>query len=682
MRLKKLSLQNIRSYENLEIEFPKGSILLSGEIGAGKTSILLGIQFALFGLQPGQKGSSLLRAGENEAYARIEIEIDEEIINLERTIKKNKSGTITQEKNIFTTNYKRIELSTSEMKSKVIELLKYPKEFAKKSNILYKFTVYTPQEEMKQIIEERPEIRLDTIRHIFGIDRYKRIKENTGILLQRIKESFKIKEILVGELSLLKEKLKIESEKKIVISREINNTRIELNKKLELKKILDNEKEHLDKILEEKKEIKQGIEKKQALIQGKKSLETRLKKEIEYMQKEVKYEIDFSYEQLNNIQNLLSKHKNNLDDKNNDYLKINSKISVLESKKENPLKLKEKIISLENCPTCFQSVSIEHKKKIEKRTNFEIEDINRELEREYFLKNQIIKDIEKIKELIKGYETDLNELWQNKVKFENQKTIQTKIKSDIFILERTTNEINELEKEIKKLKDEQIDFPDEKYKLIIKDSEELANEIRINEIRLAEKNKELEIIKKIINELSEDISKKEKIKAEMVYFRNLHDWISEKFLSMISITEKNVLSKIRNQFSEVFSNWFGMLVSQDLNVRLDENFTPIISNKDYEMDYSFLSGGERTAVAMAYRLALNQVLNSILSRIKTRNIVILDEPTDGFASEQIDKMRDLFQQLKTEQLIIVSHEQKIEGFVDNVIKIKKDFSSIAEETKK
>ena len=85
-----------------------------------------------------------------------------------------------------------------------------------------------------------------------------------------------------------------------------------------------------------------------------------------------------------------------------------------------------------------------------------------------------------------------------------------------------------------------------------------------------------------------------------------------------------------------------------------------------------MSGGERTAVALAYRLALNQILNSMLSRIKTKDILILDEPTDGFSEQQLDKVRDIFEQLNSKQLILVSHEQKIEGFVDNVIRIKKD----------
>jgi len=115
-----------------------------------------------------------------------------------------------------------------------------------------------------------------------------------------------------------------------------------------------------------------------------------------------------------------------------------------------------------------------------------------------------------------------------------------------------------------------------------------------------------------------------------------------------------------------------MLVSDSFNAKLSDDFTPIIEQQDYEIDYAYLSGGERTAVALAYRLALNQVINSLISKIKTKDIVILDEPTDGFSEQQLDKMRDVLQELNVKQLIMVSHEQKIEGFVENVIKFKKE----------
>ncbi|MEK6827244.1 MAG: SMC family ATPase, partial [Nanoarchaeota archaeon] len=122
----------------------------------------------------------------------------------------------------------------------------------------------------------------------------------------------------------------------------------------------------------------------------------------------------------------------------------------------------------------------------------------------------------------------------------------------------------------------------------------------------------------------------------------------------------------------LFAEWFYTLVSDTFRVRLSDDFTPIVEQQDYEIDYAYLSGGERTAIALAYRLALNQVINSLLSKIKTRDLVILDEPTDGFSDQQLDKMRDVLQQLNIKQLIIVSHEQKIEGFVENVIKFKKE----------
>ena len=91
MFLKKISLKNIRSYESAEIEFSQGSTLLSGDIGSGKTSVLLAIEFALFGLQPGQRGFSLLRNGQNEGAVKIEFEVDGKEIIIERTLKKSKT---------------------------------------------------------------------------------------------------------------------------------------------------------------------------------------------------------------------------------------------------------------------------------------------------------------------------------------------------------------------------------------------------------------------------------------------------------------------------------------------------------------------------------------------------------------------------------------------------------------
>ena len=204
-------------------------------------------------------------------------------------------------------------------------------------------------------------------------------------------------------------------------------------------------------------------------------------------------------------------------------------------------------------------------------------------------------------------------------------------------------------------------------------------EERKADISLAEIKKEIELLKKDILSREESISAKEKTKKDLAYISELHDWLSTSFLELIEFIERNVLLKLRQEFSRVFSKWFHMLVPQgSLNVKLDESFSPVILHKDIEMEYSFLSGGERTAVALAYRLALNQTINSMLSKIKTKDIVILDEPTDGFSEIQLDRMREVLLELNVSQLIIVSHERKIESFVENILRVKKtgDTSSL------
>ena len=143
-------------------------------------------------------------------------------------------------------------------------------------------------------------------------------------------------------------------------------------------------------------------------------------------------------------------------------------------------------------------------------------------------------------------------------------------------------------------------------------------------------------------------------------------------VNLMSTMEKHVMVNIHSQFNELFKNWFSVLIEdENINVRVDEELTPIIEQDGYETYIENLSGGERTSVALSYRLALNKVVNDIVAGIKTKDIIILDEPTDGFSTEQLDKVRDILEQLNMKQIIIVSHEGKIESFVDNVIRIQK-----------
>ena len=66
-----------------------------------------------------------------------------------------------------------------------------------------------------------------------------------------------------------------------------------------------------------------------------------------------------------------------------------------------------------------------------------------------------------------------------------------------------------------------------------------------------------------------------------------------------------------------------LMEDENIDVRVDEEFTPVIIQNNYETDITNLSGGEKTSVALAYRLALNKVINDLINNIKTKDLIIL-----------------------------------------------------------
>jgi len=176
----------------------------------------------------------------------------------------------------------------------------------------------------------------------------------------------------------------------------------------------------------------------------------------------------------------------------------------------------------------------------------------------------------------------------------------------------------------------------------------------------------------MIETLRTDIAKMEKFKQKLVYLNQLENWFGEFFLKSVASIEKQVMHRIHNEFNELFYNWFKILIEDEtINVRIDEEFTPIIEQNGYETEIINLSGGEKTSLALAYRLALNKVINDLIHTIKTKDLIILDEPTDGFSTDQLDRIRDVIDELNTNQVILVSHEPKMESYVDKIIKIEK-----------
>ena len=109
------------------------------------------------------------------------------------------------------------------------------------------------------------------------------------------------------------------------------------------------------------------------------------------------------------------------------------------------------------------------------------------------------------------------------------------------------------------------------------------------------------------------------------------------------------------------------------HVEIDEFFQPIVHQYGQALDIMSLSGGEKTSISLAYRLALNEILKRITNI--GDHLLILDEPTDRFSKEQLAQLKLVLESVDVSQLITVSHEKELESFVDTIYEISKNDES-------
>ncbi|MBU0962315.1 MAG: hypothetical protein KKD48_00230 [Nanoarchaeota archaeon] len=674
MIIKKIKLNNIRSYANQEINFPIGSTLLAGNVGSGKSTILMSIDFALFGLQKGNiTGSSLLRNDADKGQVELELEIEDKNVIIKRGLKRE-GDKILQDSGSLTVNNEKQELTATEIKQKILELLNYPRELLTKSKaIIYRYTVYTPQEEMKSILSAEKDVRLDVLRKIFGIDKYKRIKENSKIFVSMLKEK---KKEFQGMISDLKEKESLSSEfkNKILVTKEKINI---ITPKLNLiNSLIETKKQKIKNIEENIKKLnslKQELKLNENNTKNKSELKIKNLNEINNLKGEISLFKEEKFDAVS-IRNEIIEKENKTKKIENEIKNLSVKISELKINKKNSESMKEEISKLNTCPTCKQNVKEEHKNNIKNEEDEKI--ISYESELEVFTKNMEVKEnefmnIKKDLDFLNKKEQEFNVY---RLRLEN--TNEKKKRLDLLV-----KDVGNLEQELSllsvintKLNTEinSYDNIDKEYNEIRKEFDENLIEQRKTEIEKISFEKELENINNNLLALEKEILNKLNAREKLEKHTQLQNWFDMDFSNLLENMEKQIMFKIYHDFNSLFQKWFSMLIdNENLVIKLDNEFSPLIQQNNHDIDYEFISGGERTAAALSYRLALNQVINNLITNIRTKDLLILDEPTDGFSSEQLDRIRLVLDELNIKQTIIVSHDPKIESFVDNVIRLNK-----------
>src|SRR3989344_5096134 len=674
MIIRSIKLNNIRSYTDKEINFDLGSTLLSGDIGSGKSTILLAIDFALFGLSKGIiTGEALLRHGEKQGSVELDFSIDDKKIRIKRSLKKI-GDTVSQDSGYIVINDELFNLSPIELKQRILELLNYPPEILTKKSLIYRYTVYTPQEEMKLILLGKKEDRLETLRKVFNIDKYKRIQENSKILSSELRLRIKEDELFISDI----ENLKKEKSEKIILQDDLNFKILNMDKELKILQInLTNKKEELKSIEERIKlfnELKKELELNELNLKNNSSRFEINKVNIEKLTKEIK---EIENDELKEIdmdklyKNLLV-YRNKLSKVDGELLEIRKSLNESKYSYINSEKLIKEISYLDECPVCLQKVKEDHKHNILGKEDAKIKDLSENIKIYTKKENDFIKDVEIINQEIEKLNElkSKNELIKLKIRNlyekKNNHSILLNENSNISkITEEIKNKNLIIASKIEGIGDVKYDQLKNELNLLLDDEKKLLVGISILK-------REVEVCSNNIILLNENLLKKEDVRKKIFKLKGFRSFVDDDFSKVIETMEKKVMLRVHNDFNELFIKWFNILVDdENISVKLDEEFSPLIEQSGFTTDYIFLSGGEKTAGALAYRLALNQVINNLIVHIKTKDILILDEPTDGFSEDQLDRLRLVLDELNIKQIILVSHESKIESFVNNVIRLNK-----------
>jgi exonuclease SbcC len=664
MILKSLRLENIRSYAEQTVDFPMGITLFEGDIGSGKSTILMAIEFALFGLGS-EKGGALLKAGSKQGLVTLNFELDGKEYEVCRSLQRKAKG-VQQSDCCLKTEGTVLHLSASELKERVLDILAFnePPD-PKAGSVIFRYAIFTPQEEMKAIIWMRTDQRLQTLRKAFRIEDYRVALENSLTLARSLKDRSNRLSAHASDLEGCREKWKL---KRAEIGEcedglaSLNREKADLDEKVavlrEKVETLRKSKESLGKAAGEVPLLERQIREKNSEVTNLERDLNNLTLEIDQLQPEtetlakIKEPTAKTEDELKEELKLLRGKERELGAVEGIII---AKISDYESVERNRV-----------CPTCDRYADPE---EFEEKIKLKKEERQKAINECTICKAEI-DELEGLLDALREYGKA-----QIRLKALNGQ-IQNKnegIKKNRERVQSVKEQVREQEERLVKARQDI-----EEFNRLSAETEQFSKELRGRESELKEIEKKVSGFEATrvslvnqVEELEREIQGKERERKISERLKEYQMWLEGYLMPTLETIEKQVMMNINQEFNQHFQKWWGMLVEDpSKESRIDEEFTPLVEQDGYEQDYNYLSGGEKTSLALAYRLSLNTIVQKVSAGIKS-NLLILDEPTDGFSKEQLFKIREILDELKCPQVIMVSHEKELESFAHQVMRIEK-----------
>lgn len=680
MILTSLSLKNIRSYSNELISFSEGITFLSGDIGSGKSSLLQAIEFALFGFKRGDlEGFHLLRKGESRGEVEIKLLQNNKEITITRKIKKTKQG-IVQDNGFFNQE----ELSPTELTAKIFETLHFPKEFLTKDrNLLYRFSTYTPQEQLKEILYAEHEKRLEIIRKLFQVDKYKQLQSASDLYLKELRDrKLFLKGSMNNDLNLEEEEKKLtlkikEIEEKLIIYREklkpVQEKVISLKEKQELIK----KKLHIyqDKYVD--------FEKKLSIITNYREQKISLEKELKEFNKEsIKKQINDYQKELDISKKQKENNEHNLFKKTQEMNTIGEEIVSSKKQQERfqqtkvQLLIKEKEIEelkklirgnqrviiksrIKDLEVMLQKVQ-QKLTKLEKKES-ELTSYTKEYQSQEIKKTSLIETLKhKENHLQDTYSLNTCNVCMQDVSIAQKEHIKTSLKEEI---QSGTNEINLLSESLKKLKSKM-----ELLELEVKEKQEY-----ILQITSLQEKKNLQV-----QELQKEQEKQEEYSTSLKEATNDYDTLKKKVFKDSKNSSEN-LEKRKQQVQKELEQ--ATSKQKELELLIKE----LLHNKEKQEDkLNQFSKYQEKVEKINKSLEKEPLLVQSLEKIKTilASLKEKEEKINASNTSLFEKKQQLDLIIREQSTILHSQEQelkKIQKKLEYYNKQKKELERIEKE---
>jgi len=655
LKIRSLVLENIRSHKLNQVELDSGVTVFTGRTGSGKSTLLMGIEYALFGTEGGISNSAILRRGSNNGAVKLTFEENGDMYTIIRGLKRQgKNINIDQSNLALLKNDKQIPIMdrARDLNAKILEILDYPADIKPKD--LFETTSYTRQDEIRVLVEMTSENRQEHIDKILQLSKYKLVWENMKDVLNHFEKELAESNARLEQLEKLKENLAKSELKILSLDSEIKKDESELQfLKVEYEKASSS----AEKI---ENSIKDLLNKRREYdeLNGKIS---RLQKEMErtkgiislFSEKET--EIMTNLDKIGNVEEF-----EELQTKNIEIVKTIELFTKELDKLEDEFKnLKE--LGEGNCPVCKQKVTKAHLNQIDKEytisKNLILESIkskqreNLELEP----KMRASKIASKLREDLNKITGNLDE--QNK----NIGELNNEFKNLDFRFKEITIDYVNVEKQESLLKREKAN-----ESIIYAKIQSITNINSRLKLELDERKSEFETEKETVLELEKSKESIERAKGVLETLNRLRNDI------------KNIREVIRNNFLEDFRQEFQRKFEEirkyeeEYTVDITKDYEPLaFTSEGEEVPIANLSGGEKTSVALAYRLALADLAAQV-SSINPSEVLILDEPTMGFDQDDIKALPSALRNIKTiPQILIVTHEEELKNAADFKYKVLK-----------